>query len=88
MHRDLVVAYPDESLRGVADRMADRKLGVLPVVEREHPERLRGLITQFELLQARGRILEEERHREQVLDLRVLSAPRLRRQRHGAPPGP
>jgi CBS domain-containing protein len=86
MHRDLVVAYPDESLRGVADRMAGHKLGALPVVEREHPERLRGLITQFELLQARGRILEEERHREQVLDLRVLSPLRLRHRHHGAPP--
>jgi H+/Cl- antiporter ClcA/CBS domain-containing protein len=81
MHRDLVVAYPDETLRGVADRMADGRLGVLPVVEREHPERLRGLITQFDLLRARGRMLEEERHREQVLDLRIFSTAR---QRHHA----
>ncbi|HET6680615.1 MAG TPA: chloride channel protein, partial [Gemmatimonadaceae bacterium] len=37
MHRNLVVAYPDETLRGVADRMADGRLGVLPVVERGNP---------------------------------------------------
>ncbi|HEU4628986.1 MAG TPA: chloride channel protein [Gemmatimonadaceae bacterium] len=78
MHRRLTVAYPDETLRDVADRMAEGRLGVLPVVERERPDRLRGLLTQFDLLRARGRMLEEERHREQVLDLRVLTGARLR----------
>jgi CBS domain-containing protein len=79
MHQHLVVAYPDETLRVVADRMADGKLGVLPVVSRNNHAELRGLITQFDLLRARGRMLEEERQREQVLDLRILSAVRLRR---------
>jgi H+/Cl- antiporter ClcA/CBS domain-containing protein len=78
MHRNLVVAFPDETLRGVADRMADGKLGALPVVERGHPDQLRGLITQFDLLRARGRMLEEERHREQVLDIRVFSPAHFR----------
>ena len=78
MHRQLIVAYPDETLRVVADRMADHKLGVLPVVERDEPDQLRGLVTQFELLRARGRMLEEERHREQVLDLRVFPVPMFR----------
>jgi CIC family chloride channel protein len=75
MRRDVVVAYPDESLRDVADRMAERGLGVLPVVDRANPDRLEGIITQFELLRARERILQEERHRERVLRVRVL--PRL-----------
>ncbi|HEX6631546.1 MAG TPA: chloride channel protein, partial [Gemmatimonadaceae bacterium] len=88
MHRGVTVAYPDETLRDVADRMADGRLGVLPVVERGHPDRLRGLITQFDLLRARGRMLEEERHREQVLDLRVFSVARLRHPRHVAEPEP
>jgi H+/Cl- antiporter ClcA/CBS domain-containing protein len=79
MHRNLVVAYPDETLRGVADRMADGRLGVLPVVERGNPTALRGLITQFDLLRARGRMLEEERHREQVLALHVFSTGRFPR---------
>jgi CBS domain-containing protein len=79
MHQRLVVAYPDETLRVVADRMAAGKLGVLPVVDRADPAQLRGLITQFDLLRARGRMLEEERHREQVLDLRIFSAVRWRR---------
>jgi CBS domain-containing protein len=84
MHRDLVVAHPYETLRTVADRMAEGKLGVLPVVDGEHPDRLRGLITQFDLLRARNRMLEEERHRERVLDLRMFSAVGRHRQ-HRAP---
>jgi H+/Cl- antiporter ClcA/predicted transcriptional regulator len=79
MHRSLIVAYPDETLRSVANRMAAGKLGVLPVVDRANHEQLRGLISQFDLLRARGRMLEEERHREQVLDLRILSGVRWRR---------
>ncbi|MGH8915765.1 MAG: chloride channel protein [Acidimicrobiia bacterium] len=79
MYRNVLVAYGDETLRTVADRMADGKLGVLPVVDRERPDRLQGLITQFDLLRARGRMLEEERHREQVLQLRVFPAVRPRR---------
>ena len=79
MHRSLIVAYPDETLRSVANRMAGGKLGVLPVVDRDNHEQLRGLITQFDLLRARGRMLEEERQREQVLTLRMFSGVRLRR---------
>ena len=45
-------------------------LGVLPVVERADADRLVGLVTQFDLLQARQKLLEEERHAERVLTLR------------------
>jgi CBS domain-containing protein len=64
------VAYPDEILRSVADRMAHRSLGVLPVVERADARRLVGLVTQFDLLAARQKLLEEERHAERVLTMR------------------
>jgi chloride channel protein, CIC family len=74
MMRTPVVAFPDETLRAVAERMAARRLGVLPVVDRVEPGRLRGLVSQFELLRARDRLLTEERHRERVLRLRVLPA--------------
>ena len=49
----LVVAHPDEILRTVADRMAALGLGVLPVVDRADAHHLDGLITQFDLLEAR-----------------------------------
>ncbi len=66
----MAVAHPDEILRAVADRMAHGGLGVLPVVDRAAPTRLVGLITQFDLLEARQKLLEEERHAERVLTLR------------------
>jgi CIC family chloride channel protein len=69
----MAVAHPDEILRAVADRMAHGGLGVLPVVDRAAPTRLVGLITQFDLLEARQKLLEEERHAERVLTLRRAS---------------
>jgi H+/Cl- antiporter ClcA/CBS domain-containing protein len=69
MRTAVVVTYPDESLRGVADLMATHNVGVLPVVERASPHRLLGLITQYNLLRAHERMLVEERKREQVLHL-------------------
>ena len=68
------LAHPDEILRTVADRMASKAIGVLPVVERADPTRLVGLITQFDLLQARQKVLHEERHAERVLTLRRADA--------------
>lgn len=72
MIKELIVAYPDESLREVADRMSQFEVGAMPVVERENPRKLRGLITQYNLLEARSRSLQEERKREQVLHLSWL----------------
>jgi chloride channel protein, CIC family len=72
-----VVTHPDETLRQAADRMLARDHGVLPVVDREDPERLVGLVTQFDLLRAHERVLVEERHRERPLALRRPSLPLL-----------
>jgi len=69
------LAYPDEILRSVADRMAGLGVGVIPVVDRADIKHLCGLITQFDLLAARQKLLEEERHAERVLELRRV-APR------------
>ncbi len=76
MITSLTVAHPDEILRAVADRMAAMGLGVLPVVDRAHPHHLDGLITNFDLLQARHKLLEEERHAERVLTLRRVDPSR------------
>lgn len=67
------VAYPDEILRAVADRMAASAIGVIPVVDADQPRRLRGLITQFDILNARQKLLVEERHAERVLTLRRVN---------------
>ena len=70
MHQLQATAYPDEVLRSVADRMAGLGVGVIPVVDRGDPGRLVGLLTQFDLLMARQKLLEEERRAERVLLVR------------------
>jgi CIC family chloride channel protein len=72
MHRSVVVAYDDETLRDASDRMAARHVGVLPVVARDRADHMVGLLTQSDLLASRQRILHEERHRERVLRLRPV----------------
>src|SRR5581483_1055416 len=70
MEDEVVVAYPDEVLRTAATRMAAHRVGALPVVDRDDPTRVLGVITEFELLGGRRRQLEEERKRERPLRLR------------------
>jgi H+/Cl- antiporter ClcA len=67
-----VVAVRDETLRQVADRMAARRVGVMPVVDDADPAVLLGLVARSDLFRAHARMLEEERHRERVLRLRPL----------------
>ena len=44
----------------------------MPVVDRDDPHKLVGMISLTDLLRARTRNLEEERRRERVLRLRLL----------------
>ena len=67
---DVVKAFPDEPLRLVVYRMAERGVTRMPVVERDTPDRVLGMISLADLLRARTRDLEEERRRERILRLR------------------
>jgi H+/Cl- antiporter ClcA len=64
---DGLVAYPDETLRQVADRMVEHRVEALPVVDDEAV--VRGRISQQNLFRARVRMLDEERRRERHLRL-------------------
>lgn len=68
--REPVVAYPDEPLRVVVFRMAETGLTRLPVID-INTGKLAGMISLHDLLVARVRNLNEERHRERVLQLRL-----------------
>jgi CIC family chloride channel protein len=68
-----MIAFADETLREVADRMVSSGHGALPVTDRENPQRLVGLVSQFDLLKAHERVLIEERHRERTLGPRRLA---------------
>jgi len=92
----VVVTHPDDTLRGAADEMAASRVGVLPVVDRQRPTELLGLVSTYDLFRARTRLLDEERHREHVLRLRFLPRQRPRNPAAGTasavgsagPPGP
>jgi H+/Cl- antiporter ClcA len=66
-----IEAHPDEPLRVVVHRMAEKGLTRMPVVDRATGKFL-GLISLNDLLKARTRHLEEERRRDQPLKLRFL----------------
>jgi CBS domain-containing protein len=67
-----VVAYPDETLRGVVYRMAQTGATHLLVVDRDDPGKLLGQIGLNDLLKGRARHLEEERRRDRVIPLHAL----------------
>ena len=70
VRKEAIHAYPDEPLRVVVYRMAEKGFTRLPVIE-YGTDRFLGLISLDDLLKARGRNLEEERTRERVLKLRI-----------------
>jgi hypothetical protein len=73
-----VVAYPDEPLRIVLNRMAATGLTRFPVVQRGEGCELTGIIGLQDLLKARELSLDEEHHRERVLRLRLPPSLRWR----------
>lgn len=73
MNKEPVVAYPDEPLRVVAYRMAATGLTRFPVVERDNPRNLVGMISFNDLLRARASNLDAEQRRERILPLPMTS---------------
>jgi chloride channel protein, CIC family len=71
VRHETVEAFPDEPLRSVVYRMAEKGITRMPVVE-PTTRKFLGLISLTDLLKARARHLEEERRREQVLSLRFF----------------
>ena len=71
VRHETVEASPNEPLRMVVYRMAERGITRMPVVE-PSTRKFLGLVSLADLLKARTRHLEEERRREQVLSLRFF----------------
>jgi CBS domain-containing protein len=68
--REPVVAYADEPLRAVVQRMAETGRTRMPVVDRDAGQ-LAGMVSLRDLLTGRVRNLQEERRRERVLRVRI-----------------
>ena len=58
MTTDIIVCYPNESLKTAMHKMAQRNVGRVPVVEREVKDHLIGIITRKSLIAAYNRALE------------------------------
>jgi chloride channel protein, CIC family len=67
-----ITAFADETMRDVVQRMADSGKTRLPVVDRNDPTELLGLITLAHTLKAKQRHIEEEQRRERLLTVRSL----------------
>jgi CBS domain-containing protein len=67
MKSDPLTASPHESLRVIANRMAECRLTRLPVVDPADPGRLLGLISLRDLLRARAQNMKDEVHFERTL---------------------
>ena len=63
LHRRPAVVYEDSTLRDAADHMVIEKVGRLPVVTREHPRTVVGIVTRSDLLAAHAPRLKAERTR-------------------------
>jgi H+/Cl- antiporter ClcA/CBS domain-containing protein len=78
MRRDLIVAYPEESCRTAAERMAQFDVGRLPVVSAAEPAKLLGIVTRSDLLKPRERHVRDEQKRERLIRLKFLRQTRRR----------
>lgn len=60
VHRSPAVVFLDSTLRDAADHMVRENVGRLPVVAREDPRKVIGIITRSDLLEAHGKRLAED----------------------------
>ncbi len=52
MTKNLIVTYPDETLQKALEKLHRNDIGRLPVVEKDNPEKLVGIITRSDILRA------------------------------------
>ncbi len=67
IHRAPITAYPWESCRTAAERMAENGVGRLPIVAPDQPTQVIGIVTRSDLLKPRAKTVEEEGLRERLL---------------------
>lgn len=60
MTRDLVFCYPEDTLKIALEKLGERDIGRLPVVERDNPKHLIGLITRKSIIAAYNQELRKD----------------------------
>ncbi|HEX5314707.1 MAG TPA: chloride channel protein [Gammaproteobacteria bacterium] len=76
MIREMVLGYPDMTLRELANLMAEREIANLPIVARDDPRQVLSVMTIEHVLQGRLVDLNEERKTERVLLVPLIRAVR------------
>ncbi|WP_437307603.1 chloride channel protein [Sorangium sp. So ce388] len=79
IRQPLAVAFEDSSLREAADHMVTEGVGRLPVVSRDAPRKVLGMLTRSDLLDAHRSRLEAGQRLEQALTRRGGAPPPRRR---------
>jgi len=62
--KDVIVAFPDENMKNVMDRLYRNNVGRLPVMEREDPKKVVGIVTRTDAIAAYQVLSREEAGRE------------------------
>ena len=70
--REPVLTHSDETLRRVAELMADTGLTTMPVIDRNDSDRAVGVVSLPQLLHGRRRDQQEARERERVISIRLV----------------
>src|SRR5438270_1065497 len=73
LRRSAAIVFEDSTLREAADHMVREGVGRLPVVSRDEPRKVLGMLTRSDLLTAHRQRLDEVDLAEQHLDLRALA---------------
>ena len=69
VRRSAVVIFDDSTAREAADHMVHERVGRLPVVSRENPRRVLGIVSRSDLLEAHERRLQARHRAERTIDL-------------------
>ncbi|MGH8141801.1 MAG: chloride channel protein [Steroidobacteraceae bacterium] len=76
MLKEVVVGYPDMTLRELANLMAERQVSSVPIVDRKNERQVIGVMAMEQVLEARLRDVNEERKSERVLNWLQIRATR------------
>lgn len=61
MTKNIITCYPDDSLKTALERLAEKNVGQIPVVEENNPKHLIGLINRESLITAYNRALKRKK---------------------------
>jgi H+/Cl- antiporter ClcA/CBS domain-containing protein len=73
MREPVAVTHADQTLRHVAELMSQAEVNRIPVLDRDDPGRVVGVVSLTQLLTARQRDQQEARERERVLRVRLVT---------------